>query len=63
MPASYIALHPLLAQPKALDPMADAGARMDAHLCPEDGARAAGGIRRGGACARLKRRRRCSLAP
>ena len=34
----YIALHPLLAQPKALDPMADAGARMDAHLCPEDGA-------------------------
>ena len=51
----YIALHPLLAQPKALDPMADAGARRTA--------RAAGGIRRGGACARLKRRRRCSLAP
>lgn len=34
----YIALHPLLAQPEALDPMADAGEKMEAHLRPEDGA-------------------------
>lgn len=34
----YIALHPLLAQPEALDPMADAAAKMDTHLRPEDGA-------------------------
>ena len=34
----YIALHPLLAQPEALDPMADAGEKMETHLRPEDGA-------------------------
>lgn len=34
----YIALHPLLAQPEALDPMPDAGGRMEGHLAPEAGA-------------------------
>ena len=34
----YIALHPLLAQPEALDPMADAGSKMENHLRPEEGA-------------------------
>ena len=34
----YIALHPLLAQPEALDPMAGAGEKMETHLRPEDGA-------------------------
>ena len=34
----YIALHPLLAQPEALDPMTDAGEKMKGHLRPEEGA-------------------------
>jgi len=34
----YVALHPLLAQPDALDPMADASGRMESHLAPETGA-------------------------
>lgn len=34
----YVALHPLLAQPDALDPMADASGRMENHLAPETGA-------------------------
>ena len=34
----YIALHPLLAQPEALDPLKDAGGRMEGHLRPEEGA-------------------------